>query len=200
MKFRLQNVMPSIVLRRRERQSQTVESCSAWSLELVQLRVRLLVAMAANDGHVVPVEREAIEEVIDRSPLPIDDRAYLRDEVARLIVAPPRLDPLLDALAHFRAEPALARALVTDLVRVAAVDLLEHPRERELLDRVCAAVGLDPVAIPVPGRLATPPPTRRPERRAASTGSVAPDRLREIVRQALESSYAEEQASNVDRR
>jgi uncharacterized tellurite resistance protein B-like protein len=188
MDFRIMSLVPSAVQRRRGRQREAA-SRKTWSYDIVLLRVQLLFAMAAVDGRTVPEELQAIDNAIERAPLPAEQRERLRDAALRLAQAPPRLDPLLESLAGFREDPTFARALVTDLVRVAAIDLHADPREQELLERVCEAVGVDPVIIRVARPVVEAPVERAVRRAPTGSDAVTQERLRESVRKALESSY-----------
>ncbi|MCW2974419.1 MAG: Tellurite resistance protein TerB [Thermoleophilia bacterium] len=189
MKFKIQSIIPSFVERRRRRQY-GVTPRTTWSFDLVQLRVQLLFAMAAADGRLVPEEIEAIDRAIEQAPVPAASRERLREIARRLALAPPELEPLLEPLTAFWEDPPLARALVTDLARVAAVDQLADPREQELLERVCAVVGVDPVRIPAPRPAAEP--VRRVRRAPSSVDRASQERIRDAVRRALESSYEQD--------
>lgn len=186
MKFKIQSIIPSFVERRRARQY-GVTARTSWSFDLVQLRVQLLYAMAAADGRLVREEIEAIDRAIEQAPVPAASRERLRHIARRLEATPPELEPLLEPLSAFREDPALARALVTDLARVAAVDLHADPREQELLERVCAVVGVDPVRIPAPRPAAAP--ERRVRRAPTAVDRASQERIRDAVRRALETSY-----------
>jgi uncharacterized tellurite resistance protein B-like protein len=187
MKFRINSLIPSIVRRRRTRQREEQARQRRWSYDLVLLRVQLLIAMAAVDGRIVREEVQAIDRAIEGAPLPADQRTRLQGIALQLVRTPPRIETLLEPLEAFRADPALARALVTDLARVAAVDLFADPREQALLERICEVVGVDPVAIPAPRTLQV---NERPIRRAPKGfDSAAEDRIRDVVRRALEASY-----------
>ncbi|MCW2926797.1 MAG: Tellurite resistance protein TerB [Thermoleophilia bacterium] len=187
MRISVRTIFPSFMHRRRSRQRVDEVQEQRWTYDLVALHVQLLMAMASVDGRVVRSELEAVDRVVERAPLPADQRRALQDLVLRLVSRTPPLEDLLEPLTVFRDEPTLARALVTDLVRVAAVDLVADPREQALLQRVCDFLGVDPITIPAQ----RPETVERPVNRAPSgIDRVSAERMRDAVRRSLEASYA----------
>lgn len=183
---------PNLVQRRRSRQAGE-GARPGWSYELAHLRVQLLVAMAAADGHIDAEERRLVEQVVDRVSLPREEHARLVEAAHAALAAPPDVAGLLGPISELATQPALARLLVTELTRVAAADQGAHPREAQVLARVCDAVGLLPARIPAPSlgdviedddeydTARTPSPEE---------AEAARERLLDTVRRSLERAYA----------
>lgn len=123
--------------------------------ELAALRLHLVAAMAAADGHVDDRERARLAAFVEEIGTSDAHRSALRHVLAELFRTPPALDVLLRGLIdRFGGAPDLARLLVSDLIEIAYVDELVDPREEGFIRLVCGALEIDPVTLYEPGQQA----------------------------------------------
>lgn len=111
--------------------------------QLADLQLRLLVAMAACDDYISPLETQQILGFIRRNAADDRDEQRLREEFDRLLAHPPRVEDLLDELAKHAERPHFKQMLTAELADVAFSDDVVDHREEFLLDLVCDALGVD---------------------------------------------------------
>jgi hypothetical protein len=111
--------------------------------QLASLQLRLLVAMAACDDYISPLESQQILGFIRRNAADDRDEQRLREELDRLLAHPPRVEDLLDELSRYAERPHFKQLLTAELADVAFSDDVVDHREEFLLDLVCDALGVD---------------------------------------------------------
>jgi uncharacterized tellurite resistance protein B-like protein len=110
---------------------------------LADLQLRLLVAMAACDDYISPLESQQIHDYIRRNADSYKEEMRLQALLDQLLNAPPRVEDLLDELGRRAAEGNVGRALTAELAEVAFSDDVVDHREEFLLDLVCDVLGVD---------------------------------------------------------
>lgn len=114
---------------------------------MAALRLQLLVAMAASDGRVQPVEIDPIAATLDEPGLDVEEAERLAQLLRMLLEAPPLLADVIDRIAVYTPGRAVAEAFVRELVQLAQADDRLDKREEELLRIVCGALGLEPSSV-----------------------------------------------------
>lgn len=115
--------------------------------QVAALRMQLLVAMAASDGRVLPVEVDRIARTIDDARLDPESTERLEQLLKILLDAPPTLDQVVERIVEQAPKRAVAERLVGELVYVARIDDRLEDEEEELLRLVCGALGIEPGTI-----------------------------------------------------
>ena len=110
---------------------------------LADLQLRLLVAMAACDDYISPLENQQILGFIRRNAASDQDERRLRAMLDELLATPPRVEDLLEDLARFAERPDFRQSLTAELADVAFSDDVVDHREEFLLDLVCGVLGVD---------------------------------------------------------
>jgi hypothetical protein len=111
---------------------------------LTALRLQLLVAMAASDGKVLPVEVDKIARVIDEARVGAESTERLEQLLRMLLASPPTIEQVVERIAEQSPRRAVAEAFVRELVYVGRLDDVIDDREEEMLRLVCGAFKLQP--------------------------------------------------------
>lgn len=110
---------------------------------LADLQLRLLVAMAACDDYISPLESQQISDYIRRNATSDREEERMRDLLKQLLDHPPRVEDLLDELSHHAEQAHFRHMLTAELADVAFSDDVVDHREQFLLDLVCDVLGVD---------------------------------------------------------
>jgi hypothetical protein len=111
--------------------------------QLADLQLRLLVAMAACDDYISPLESQQIGDFIRRNAASDRDEERMRDLLKQLLDYPPRVEDLLEELGRHAENGHFRHMLTAELADVAfSDDVIDH-REQFLLDLVCGVLGVD---------------------------------------------------------
>lgn len=114
---------------------------------MAALRLQLLVAMAASDGKVQPVEVDKVARVIDESRLDAESTARLEQLLKIMLDSPPSIEQVIERISEQAPRRRIAEALVRELVYVGRLDDVIDDREEELLRLVCGAFRLEPTTM-----------------------------------------------------
>jgi hypothetical protein len=116
-------------------------------LELAQLQLELLVAMAMVDDRVHVLETDHLYAFAEHAADSPAAHQLLLDRLEELLEEPPNVDVLLDELEQHAQHASFGHAIVGQLTQVAnSDDVIDH-REEFLLDLVCDVFGLPPVSL-----------------------------------------------------
>jgi hypothetical protein len=116
-------------------------------LELAQLQLELLVAMAIVDDRVHVLETDHLYAFVEHAAGTPADHQLLLGRLEELLEEPPNIDELLDELEQHAQHASFGRAIVGQLTQVADSDNVIDHREEFLLDLVCDVFGLPPVSL-----------------------------------------------------
>lgn len=116
---------------------------ATYELELAELHLRLLVAMAAADDTISDDEADQLRAFVERSA-PVHGRARLDALLGELLADTPDLQALLRDIVAQAHGTGLGEALVDDLALIAHADEDVDHREEALLRLVCGAFGIAP--------------------------------------------------------
>jgi uncharacterized membrane protein YebE (DUF533 family) len=111
---------------------------------LTALRLQLLVAMAASDGKVLPVEIDKIARVIDESRVDAESTERLEQLLRMLLNSPPTIEEVVERIADQSPKRKVAEAFVRELIYLGRLDDVIDEREEEMLRLVCGAFQLQP--------------------------------------------------------
>jgi hypothetical protein len=106
--------------------------------------MQLLVAMAASDGKVLPVEVDKVARVIDDTRLDAESTQRLEQLLRMLLASPPTIEEVVERIAEQTPKRAVAEAFVRELIYIGRLDDVIDDREEELLRLVCGAFELHP--------------------------------------------------------
>lgn len=115
--------------------------------QVAALRMQLLVAMAASDGGVQPVEIDAVARVIDDSSFDEATSERLEQLLRILLEAPPHIEQVVGRIVEQAPNARVAEQLVQELVQLASVDDRLDEREEALLRLLCGAMQLEPSSL-----------------------------------------------------
>jgi tellurite resistance protein len=131
----------------RRRGSTASGTVGAHDYHLAALRLQLLVAMAASDGRVLPIEVDKVAGVVDESKLDAESVERLEQLLRMLLDSPPTIEQVIGRIKEQVPQRKVAEELVRELVYVGRLDDVIDDREEDMLRLVCGAFGLQPTTL-----------------------------------------------------